>query len=37
MTGKVTKSFPVFDCDAHINDYLMPWDKYYSEKEKELV
>ena len=31
-----TKSFPVFDCDAHINDPTQIWD-YVPESKKELV
>jgi uncharacterized protein len=31
-----TKSFPVFDCDAHINDPTQIWD-YVPESQKELV
>ena len=31
-----TKSFPVFDCDAHINDPMRIWD-YVPESKKELV
>jgi uncharacterized protein len=34
---RLTKSFPVFDCDAHINDPLEIWAKYVPESEKELV
>ncbi len=33
----MTKRYPVFDCDAHINDYLFEWQKYYSRSEAELV
>lgn len=33
----MTKQYPVFDCDAHINDYLFEWQKYYSPSEAELV
>lgn len=33
---KVTKSFSVFDCDAHINDPLMIWD-YVPESKRDLV
>jgi predicted TIM-barrel fold metal-dependent hydrolase len=32
----LTKSFPVFDCDAHINDPEQIWD-YVPESKKELV
>ena len=32
-----TKSYPVFDCDAHINDYHMQWEKHYSESERDLL
>ena len=34
---KLTKRFSVFDCDAHINDYPMAWEKYYSESERTLA
>jgi predicted TIM-barrel fold metal-dependent hydrolase len=34
--GQITKAFPVFDCDAHINDPLPIWD-YVPESKKELV
>jgi len=27
-TGRVTKTFPVFDCDAHINDPNEIWTTY---------
>jgi predicted TIM-barrel fold metal-dependent hydrolase len=33
---RATKSFPVFDCDAHINDPTQIWD-YVPESKKELV
>ncbi|HSS08716.1 MAG TPA: amidohydrolase family protein [Acidimicrobiales bacterium] len=33
---KLTKSFPVFDCDAHINDPTKIWD-YVPDSKKELV
>jgi hypothetical protein len=33
---RLTKSFSVFDCDAHINDPLGVWD-YVAESKKELV
>ncbi len=33
----LTKNYPVFDCDAHINDPLEIWEKYVPESEKELV
>ena len=33
---KLTKTFPVFDCDAHINDPKQIWD-YVPESKKELV
>src|SRR5947208_481073 len=31
------KQFPVFDCDAHVNDHLDIWRKYVPESERELV
>ena len=33
---RLTKSFSVFDCDAHINDPMGIWD-YVPESQKELV
>jgi uncharacterized protein len=33
---RLTKSFPVFDCDAHINDPTQIWD-YVPESKQELV
>ena len=33
---RLTKSYPVFDCDAHINDPEQIWD-YVPESQKELV
>src|SRR5207302_10722260 len=33
---RLTKTFPVFDCDAHINDPKQIWD-YVPESKKELV
>ena len=33
---RLTKSFPVFDCDAHINDPTQIWD-YVPESKRELV
>ena len=33
---QLTKSFPVFDCDAHINDPTQIWD-YVPESKRELV
>ena len=33
----VTKNYPVFDCDAHINDYLMQWEHHYSQNEREFM
>ena len=31
------KSFPVFDCDAHINDPPEIWTQYVAPKDRELV
>src|SRR5438094_596850 len=36
MAERRTKDFPVFDCDAHINDPEEIWD-YVPESKKELV
>lgn len=35
--SEVTKSYPTFDCDAHIADYVEDWARHLSESEKELV
>jgi predicted TIM-barrel fold metal-dependent hydrolase len=35
--GRLTKSFPVFDCDAHINDPLAIWRDYVAEADREAV
>jgi uncharacterized protein len=35
--GRVTKTFPVFDCDAHINDPNAIWRDYVDPKYRELV
>jgi uncharacterized protein len=34
---KLHKNFPVFDCDAHINDPLEIWEKYVEPEYRELV
>jgi hypothetical protein len=34
---RLKKSFPVFDCDAHVNDPLEIWDKYVEPEYRELV
>ena len=31
------KSYPVFDCDAHINDFVAQYQGHFTEDEKELV
>ena len=36
-TGRVTKTFPVFDCDAHINDPNEIWTTYVAPEHRELV
>src|SRR5438309_8914171 len=36
MMDRVSKTFPVFDCDAHVNDPEAIW-KYVPESKKELV
>src|SRR5262245_1317436 len=33
----LAKSFPVFDCDAHINDPLEIWSKYVADADREAV
>ncbi len=35
--ARLTKSFPVFDCDAHINDPNEIWSQYVEPKYRELV
>jgi uncharacterized protein len=34
---RLTKDFPVFDCDAHVNDPMDIWEKYVPESQKDLV
>jgi len=36
-TGRVTKTFPVFDCDAHINDPTEIWTTYVAPEYRDLV
>jgi predicted TIM-barrel fold metal-dependent hydrolase len=36
-TECLTKSFPVFDCDAHVNDPLEIWSKYVAKADREAV
>jgi predicted TIM-barrel fold metal-dependent hydrolase len=36
-TGKLTKTFPVFDCDAHINDPLEIWRDYVEPEYRDIV
>ena len=36
-TNRITKSFPVFDCDAHINDPDAIWRDYVEPEYRELV
>ena len=35
--GRLTKSFAVFDCDAHINDPLEIWSEYVADADREAV
>ena len=35
--GRLTKSFSVFDCDAHVNDPLEIWRDYVDPQYRELV
>jgi predicted TIM-barrel fold metal-dependent hydrolase len=35
--GRLTKDFPVFDCDAHVNDPLEIWRDYVEPRHRELV
>jgi len=34
---RITKSFPVFDCDAHVNDPLEIWERYVPREKQDLV
>jgi hypothetical protein len=34
---QLVKNYPVFDCDAHINDPLEIWDKYVEADYRDLV
>src|SRR2546425_10234790 len=34
---RLTKSFPVFDCDAHINDPNEIWSEYIEPEYRDLV
>src|SRR5207253_10570086 len=34
---RVTKTFPVFDCDAHVNDPDEIWSRYVEPEYRELV
>ena len=34
---RVTKTFPVFDCDAHINDPDTIWTEYLDPAHREIV
>jgi uncharacterized protein len=36
-TQRISKPFPVFDCDAHINDPIEIWDKYVEPEYREVV
>lgn len=35
--GVATKTYPTFDCDAHIADYVEDWSRHLSKSERELV
>jgi len=35
--NRLTKDFPVFDCDAHVNDPLEIWEQYVPASKKDLV
>jgi len=35
--GRLTKSFSVFDCDAHVNDPEVIWEQYVPAAKKDLV
>lgn len=37
VNGRMTKAFSVFDCDAHVNDPLVIWERYVPDSKKELV
>src|SRR5262245_29615883 len=36
-TARLGKTFPVFDCDAHINDPAAIWTEYLDPQYRELV
>ena len=37
MRDPVTKTWAVFDCDAHVNDPLDIWERYVPKAQQELV
>jgi predicted TIM-barrel fold metal-dependent hydrolase len=37
MAERITKTWPVFDCDAHVNDPLEIWERYVPASKQELV
>ncbi len=37
QAARIKKTFPVFDCDAHINDPLEIWTKYVEPQDRDLV
>jgi predicted TIM-barrel fold metal-dependent hydrolase len=36
-SGRLAKRFPVFDCDAHVNDPVEIWTRYVDPADRELV
>src|SRR5215469_16927171 len=36
-SARITKSFAVFDCDAHVNDPIEIWTKYVEPEYREQV
>ena len=37
MVDRITKNWPVFDCDAHVNDPLEIWERYVPASKQDLV
>ena len=37
MADRITKSWAVFDCDAHVNDPLEIWERYVPASKQDLV
>jgi len=37
MGDRITKSWAVFDCDAHVNDPLDIWERYVPADKQDIV